>query len=74
MSTPPRTALICGFALTPPKIVVLRKDNAFASGAIAASIWLASSLVGARISARGLDARRFTGRSASRASSGSTNA
>ena len=49
-------------------------DIAFASGASAASIWLASSRVGARISARGRLGRRLDVLDARRVSTGSRNA
>ena len=52
-STPGASAAICRPAPTPPKTVIVRSDSAFASGAMAASIWVASSRVGARMSARG---------------------
>ena len=53
MSTPRRSAVTCGFWPTPPKIVREVRPAACASGARAWSIWLASSRVGARMSARG---------------------
>ncbi len=61
-STPAARPRTCGAAPTPPKTTSVRRPSAAASGAIAASIWLASSRVGARISARGRRAlRRLAG-------------
>ena len=52
-STPRLSAETCGPWPTPPKTVWMRRPAASASGRRAASIWLTSSRVGARISARG---------------------
>ena len=70
MSTPRRRALICGPAPTPPKTVVVLSPAALARGVIAASIWLASSRVGARISARGRPDRSGAPEAASLATTG----
>ena len=72
MSTPSRSLVICGLAETPPKMVVVRRPSGLASGTIAASICVASSRVGARISARGRPGLRRVGPAERRASRGST--
>ena len=74
MSTPSRSALIWGCALTPPKTVTVRRAIAFASGAMAVLIWVASSRVGARINARGRDGRRLPWVWTRRARMGNANA
>ena len=73
-STPARRPLICGLGPTPPKTVRVFIFRALASGAIAASIWVASSRVGTRISARGLRGWRGLLLAARRASTGSRKA
>ena len=55
-------------------MVIVRRSSASVSGVIEAWIWVASSRVGARISARGWFGRRLLVLAASRASTGSTNA
>ena len=66
MSTPAFSAVTWRDCATPPKIVVVFSPSACARGAMDSSIWLASSRVGARISARGrrgaAPARPFAGR------------
>ncbi len=70
MSTPLRRAFTWGFWPTPPKMVVVRSPRGLASGAMVASIWMASSRVGARISARGRPGLRSRRLAARRVSTG----
>ncbi len=58
MSTPAFSAVTWRDCATPPKIVVVFRPRACASGAIDSSIWLASSRVGASTRARGRPAAR----------------
>ncbi len=73
-STPALRPVICGPGRTPPNTVRVRSDRASASGFIAAWIWVTSSRVGARISARGRPGRRSVSPAASRVSRGSRKA
>ena len=70
MSAPRRRLLTCGTWLTPPKIVIVVRPAAVASGLRACSIWPTSSRVGARISARGEPGRVVRRDCARRATTG----
>nr|CRL52814.1 hypothetical protein CPGR_00089 [Mycolicibacterium fortuitum subsp. fortuitum DSM 46621 = ATCC 6841 = JCM 6387] len=74
MSTPCLSAAICGLGPTPPKMLIERSPVAAASGVSEASIWVTSSRVGARMSARGRLGARGVPLVARRATSGSRKA
>ncbi len=73
-STPPRRAVTWGFWPTPPNTVREVSPRRRARGVMTSSICVASSRVGARMSARGRRGRRGVALPASRARTGSTNA
>ncbi len=73
-STPRRSAATWGFCPTPPNTVREVRPRTASSGAIASSIWVASSRVGARTSARGRRGDLVVPLRESRVSSGRANA
>ena len=74
MSTPPLSAETCRPWDTPPKMTVVFRPSTLASGAIVASIWVASSRVGASTRARGRRATLPLPAAAVRVTSGRANA